>query len=407
MSRTAIPSALVTDPVSRRILTAWVLSKDARWKRHAERWFDACERAGLSLDPDETDHIAWVAYKIGRFQEAREYLNRSEQHCPAGNWVLAKIHLREGEIDEGIEVLRGLVAHFPTGEIDDVRAHIGVLQLGREEYVKALDMLARSGYWTDTAYVAERVLTVQELEDYLNRHQDDVTLAQCRYRIWQFRDSRPVLENLNYLLTRRLARNEQWEKAGEYYPADLKETFQRYGFNLSRSRDETVPKRERAESLFIAARLTREQGMELLGTEVHPDWHMFNGAYRRPGANSARLADGPHKLPEGPQALVHALSASTDEKRRINHHLPTPSTRFHYRRVAADLMWECAEFSPDNDPLTAAALYYGGVYLKDRDPKRADRYYKALVRRCKRLPFRQEADRRRWFPRQAPPDPTS
>lgn len=401
-----IPSTLVTDPLSRRILTAWILSKDARWKRYAERWFDACERAGFPMEPDEADHMAWVAYKVGHFQEARELLNRSERHCLAGNWVLAKILLREGEIDEGLEVLRGLVAHFPTGEIGDVRAHLGILQLGRQEYVKALDMLARSGYWTDTAYVAERVLTIQELEGYLNRHQDDGTLARCRYRVWQSWSDHSVLKNLNYLLARRLARDEQWEKAERYYPSDLKETYRRYWLNLSRSRDETLPSRKRAEGLFIAARLTREQGMELLGTEVHPDWRMYDGVYRQPGANAARLADGSPTLPEGPQALIQALSASSDEKRKAMLHLPTPATRFHYRRVAADLMWECAELSPDNDPLTAAALYYGGVYLKGRDPKKADRYYKALVRRCGKLPFGQEADRRRWFPGQPPPDPT-
>ena len=39
------------------------------------------------------------------------------------------------------------------------------------------------------------------------------------------------------------------------------------------------------------------------------------------------------------------------------------------------------------------------------EPKKADKFYKALVRRCGKTALGREANRRRWFP-QVRPDPT-
>lgn len=65
-------------------------------------------------------------------------------------------------------------------------------------------------------------------------------------------------------------------------------------------------------------------------------------------------------------------------------------------------MWRCAQLLPDNDELTAEALYRGGTFLMNRDPKAADRFYKALVRRCGKLPLSRQADALHWFPPQHP-----
>jgi hypothetical protein len=63
---------------------------------------------------------------------------------------------------------------------------------------------------------------------------------------------------------------------------------------------------------------------------------------------------------------------------------------------------QCAQLLPDNDELTAAALYRGGKYLMNRDPRAADKFYKALVRRCGDLPLGRQADALHWFPPQNP-----
>jgi len=124
--------------------------------------------------------------------------------------------------------------------------------------------------------------------------------------------------------------------------------------------------------------------MELIGTELPPDWAIYRGDHQ------LRLSASPEETgasPFGPDfdARFASSAASRDE-------------RFHYRYLAADLMWHCAELLPDNDVLTAHALYLGGIYLKSRDPREADRFYKALVRRNPNLLIAQRADKLRWFP---------
>ena len=53
---------------------------------------------------------------------------------------------------------------------------------------------------------------------------------------------------------------------------------------------------------------------------------------------------------------------------------------------------------PDNSAETAHLLWMAGTWIKYADPKAADRFYKALVRRCGQTPLGREADRRRWLP---------
>ena len=53
---------------------------------------------------------------------------------------------------------------------------------------------------------------------------------------------------------------------------------------------------------------------------------------------------------------------------------------------------------PDNSDDTARALIEAGSWLKARDPKAADRFYKALVRRCGTTDLGRRADQLRWFP---------
>jgi hypothetical protein len=54
---------------------------------------------------------------------------------------------------------------------------------------------------------------------------------------------------------------------------------------------------------------------------------------------------------------------------------------------------------PDGDPKTAALLCEAGGWIKFADPKAADRFYKALVRRCGDTELGKQADKLRWFPK--------
>jgi hypothetical protein len=62
------------------------------------------------------------------------------------------------------------------------------------------------------------------------------------------------------------------------------------------------------------------------------------------------------------------------------------------------LAWQAANLLADDQPETAEALFWGGTWLKTRDVKTADLFYKTLVRRCRHTDLGREADRIRWFP---------
>jgi hypothetical protein len=66
---------------------------------------------------------------------------------------------------------------------------------------------------------------------------------------------------------------------------------------------------------------------------------------------------------------------------------------------AAALAWEAAKLMADNSEDTARFLCIAGSWIKYRDPKKADIFYKALVRRNRKTAIGMEADRIRWFPR--------
>ncbi len=98
------------------------------------------------------------------------------------------------------------------------------------------------------------------------------------------------------------------------------------------------------------------------------------------------------------------VSADPDELQRASGNSPDPDHRYHYRFVAARLGWEAAELMPDQDAATASVLCTAGSWIKTLDNQEADRFYKALVRRCGKTALGAEADRLRWFPKE--PDAT-
>ncbi len=157
---------------------------------------------------------------------------------------------------------------------------------------------------------------------------------------------------------------------------------------LSTGRDISLPKPRRAAALWQAAQITRLQGIELMGTELAPDWFIFGGNFEL-GTLEEQIE---WRSEQG------VLSASEAERTRFAAEPLEHNNRFHYRYIATDLAWEAASLMPDNSDETALVLCRAGTWLKNRDPKAADRFYKALVRRCRQTPLGQQADTLRWFP---------
>ena len=269
------------------------------------------------------------------------------------------------------------------------------------KYAAALDAFLRGGHSLDAAYVAERVLSVDELESYVKQVANDAELNQrdrgdTRREIGGFSKT----DWLRYLLARRLARLKQWDRARPYYPERWRQTLDAFRGHLALGGNENLPDRRRAEHLFRAAKLARHKGMELMGTEFEPDWSSWGGNYQLGEATKKRFEDKPPP-PGVSSRLMAAVTGTSDEKQRTRRHAPSPDRRWHYRTYAAELMWRAAKLAPDNDDLTALALWHGGVWVGRYQGPDALRFHKALVIRCRNHPVGRDAERRHWFPRQS------
>ncbi|MCP4645123.1 MAG: hypothetical protein GY851_32075 [bacterium] len=392
---------LARDPVSLGVVSVYVMANQRNYVRglgmrsNGVLWLKAVGQADIEPSQEIAGRLAWIAYAVGDFGRAEEWVESAGAQCPYGEWVRAKLLMRAGKMQEAAKVLSNLVAKWQIDRLPHkylICEELGVLYLGLGEYENALQILMLGGCREDAAYVAERIMTIKDVEAFL-REREGETLEQSKNRSW--RGGPLTLSGLRYLYARRLAREGRLSDARQYYPEGMTEIWRSgkrvemrkvldvLADRLAKGRDTSLSKQERADHLYKAALVTRDWGMELYGTEFVPDMFAWHGLFDW-----------------RPPARVTPPNDTTEEAKRYRKHAPTPDKRFHYRYRAADLMWECAKLSPNNDPMTAEALYTGGMYIAKDDPKAADKFYKALVRRCRKLPIGQQTDEARWFPKE-------
>jgi len=419
---------LAKNPVTQRLLTAYVISErlydDSYYtpanrtvEAHARNWLAAVEAADVQ-DVDSAEKLALAAYRVNEMALAQRWIKRAP-NSPVAQWLQAKLLFRAGKVDQAAALLARVARYFPVEprtngtppvELKDslfvdknwgetccvpaerqVLGELGVVRLARREYAQALDALLNAGFWMDAAYVAERVLTLDELKGYVDAYWPPVSAGQIAEEKKEFGNNSvsPAIlrEQIRYLLARRMNRAFRGEEARDYYPVEWLSQYDRLMQDLRLGWDESQPSEQRARALFEAAIITRTNGLELIGTEVEPDWRIHAGDFEEGVSITTRS--------EYTNAL---LAASADELHRASQHNADPELRFHYRYQAASLAWEAAKLMPNNSDETARVLCTGGSWLKNRDPDTADLFYKALVRRNRKTTLGAEADRIRWFP---------
>jgi hypothetical protein len=193
---------------------------------------------------------------------------------------------------------------------------------------------------------------------------------------------------IRLLLARRLTRLGRWKEAEPYYPQNLQQTLIQYISDIRTGHDASKSDSARAASFADAARIARNQGMQLLGTELDPDFFCYDGSYQYSESPETRGINTGVKLtiPTQDEAARYVASA-----------LPH-ARRYHYKYIAADHAWSAAELMPDDDEKTAALLCEAGSWIKAADPQAADRFYKALVKRCPATKLGKAAVALHWFP---------
>ena len=429
---------LATDSTAQQVLTAYLMSRHYplggvsanATEELIGSWLDAVEQGG-AIEIEAADRLALAAYRRGLFEQAASWLKRAKPSAMA-QWLRAKLLLRSGNVSEATKLLAQVTRLFsregewpdpPLRDTDNpsqssewdedspirqAAGELGVLQLSRREYYQALDTLLRAGFWTDAAYVAENVLAPDELMAYVDRHwpepEEDSPLKLSEDKDAEASGGLVSLAatttQIRYLVARRLARLQRWQEAFDFYPQKWRARFREFVQDITDGRDPSASAADRALALWNAAHTARYEGMELFGTELEPDWHVHDGQYDPGHLTRLRTTD-----PKEPRDDSHRTAerstlsgSSPDERRRIGEHRSKPDHRFHYRYIAADLAWEGAQLMPNDGDDTARLLWQAGTWLKARDPVAADRFYKALVRRCRHTALGQAADQLRWFP---------
>jgi hypothetical protein len=304
---------------------------------------------------DNADRLAAVNYQQGDYDSAKAFL----EHAGDGGlawWLRAKLAVRDGDKNAAAAAYAKAAQAFPQNEswgerrTPDwdfetlqpkcrVEGESAILALQRGDYLQAFDQLYRSKeiYWFDAATVAERVLTVDELKQYV-----DTQVPAPPPLTQQDRDNYvqlPVAAKLRNLLGRRLLREERYDEAPAYFDnVELQHKATWYG-QLRHDAESKWWPTKRAFAYYYAATLARFDGMELLGYELSPDYATFGGNY---SLESAELKVGP-LIAEGEVQRQQATVAQPDE-------------RFHYRFVATALASKAADHLPHSSQAFAAVL---------------------------------------------------
>jgi tetratricopeptide (TPR) repeat protein len=423
--------------------TSRIYERTNRGDEIAPKWLAACEAAGVER-MESASALGWIAYSLGRFDEAERWLARARKDAPLALWLKAKLDLRAGKIADATSAMARAVRGIPQDEAPDreriattepfpfeaASGDLAMLRLARGEFDGALQFFLAGHHWQDAAYVAERVLTVDELAAYVRQHFPKpgpraTTFVPGHYSYLDVLEQDGDYDNedrrdpelfddatrMRYLLARRLVRAGRYHEARPYFPPSLQPELDKFMRALNRARSPGASTRERAQSFWEAANIARHGGMELMGTEVEPDAAVWGGSFETEDVSAQRLAgryadEDVVAVPAGFEAVsgrgTHerqiVLPVSADERARLKRNRVTPDKRFHYRYVAADFAWRAAKLMPDNDAQTAFVLNTAGTWLKGRDDEAADRFYQAIERRCAKTEIGRAAIEIHWFP---------
>jgi tetratricopeptide (TPR) repeat protein len=389
----ALLQRAAADPLVRRLVTSHVLEAGQGYRfgdgraRTSDAWLAALDAMTAAPLPD-ADRIAWAMYQSARFDEAERWLRHAEPTSTITLWIRAKLQLRNGDLDGAAETLTLALQHTPRNlewewapgaSIPDelmrpaerLAGELATIRVSQQRFDDALTLFIAGNWPIDAAYVAERVMGIDELQDFVD------TSPRPMPAHW--------IDPAD-ILARRLARAGRYLEAARYAAPQVADHLRALDEQLRVGRDVDRPLPERAEALRTAARLMRHQGLEMLGTTLEPDWAIYGGNFENAPVQDER----------GPVTLIAPASAL--ELQRVASSGAANDHRWHYRYLAADLAWEASYLMPNQTEALANWLIEAGMWLAPRDPQAANRFYKALVIRAGATPLGQRAARLRWFP---------
>lgn len=407
-----LAAALLDQPVAQRLLVTYALARvDGAVSESVDgkevskpnptlaALVSALEQRGLD-HVEGADRLAALAYGAGRYDLAAKLVDKAPG--PLSSWVRAKLALQKGDLAAAAAAYAEAAKAFPKADdpkasLEQGNTHLlvgeqGVLALARGEYVEAIgrlydaatavggsgnvfyadDETSGIGFGSDVSYLAERVLTIDELKSFVDaRAPASAPPAPAKPGSTAenyYPGSAPLGDNLRWLLARRLMRAGRYEEAQNYLPAS---GDPRFGKEDLRAKAREIAKAVhdaehawtdigKAQARYAAAVIEREQGMELFGYEQGPDYNAIGGDFQ---GGSGHSAD------ELKQPLV-----TDGERQRYTDSAPKPDRRFHYRYLAADRAASAADLLPPRSQAFAAVLCKASGWMLDGPPDYTDNY---------------------------------
>ena len=373
------------------------------------------------------DILAWRAYEAGEVELAEKYLKLRTRDTLLSTYIEAKIARYHGNNELAIQKLRQWLKFVekidPNARADivgikhvsdpwnteptyplqqDIYGLLGSALVLRRDFAEAAMFFYRAGQIeADVMYIAENLMTLSELTVFADSVSGDLNSED--------QEIRQAAQSIRHMTARRAFRENKFDIARKYLPEEYKGILDLYLAFIHASKDVSKSFDSLALNLYNAARIMRWYGMELCGTQGAPD-AFPDGAW----GISADFEDCPDCKydPKTDRWTTVCMKHKEDCKyatgqfwtRTDIFHTPEPgrspvprNQRFHYRYRAAELAKQAGDLAQDED-LRALANLFGGECLRYRAPRKADFFYKRLVKQSPNSPVARIADKLRWFP---------
>lgn len=409
-------AALYRDDVGTRLLALYFYTREFEIDEAERTKWQAELVKRVTTEARGAAYLAAAAYRNGEWAAAARLAGLC-RHAPIATWVQAKLALRDGDRARADLLLReveraGLVGNGPDSPVYNysldsdarslVRGELGLVALADDRFADAADWFARGQRMMEASYVVERVMSIDELLSVVQATREarrnapvvpaaDDTADPCS--AWEpiVGDhavcwGRRVLE----IYARRLVRMHRYDDALDAFassaPAELAKEF-----TTEMKRADATSGIERAQHLYRASRVMRESGMEIAGTEVGPDWSMYEGNHEletlcmpSPTAGYTLFSTPDDDYHDPSEGCLSPMKRDADfvsalEAKRVTASAPEFDQRFAYRYVASRLAESAANLVPPGSQAYAQTMCFASLYAR-RDRTRANELYATYLR---------------------------
>ncbi|GBQ06330.1 hypothetical protein [Saccharibacter floricola] len=342
-------SSLIREPLTRRILVAFALSDYSESTASAHQNLLNAFKNNPTLAVENADQLATLAYHEGSYREASTFASHS--HSPLAEWIQAKIAIHDGHTkdaatfyDHAIQALKANPHRLSDDNIMLLKGEHGTIQLAQGDILQAFNIFfnavmfeegqavtedataaasaisltpgldqvhmansydSQKQLGSDLSYLAERILTVDELKTIIDRRLPQKSVVA------QHADISSATGMLYSLLARRLVREGRPEEALPYLytigqahpdtsPDDPSYNIALYPYDITRAYIQALKKAHdsidpisAAQGWFEATTIAHDHGLLIMGYEQSPDYvSSFGGLYSE-GSGPTSVAQAP------------------------------------------------------------------------------------------------------------------